>query len=321
DKARAYQLDAIRACIGCNQSCIGRAHKGLPISCIQNPVSGRELTHGEVAAVKQAGNIVVIGGGPGGMKAAVTAAQRGHRVALYEATAQLGGQALLAQLLPGREEFGGIVTNLSSELTRAGVEVVTGSTMTLERIQALDPDAVIVATGAIPYVPQFDGRDESHVVTAWQVLRDETAIGTSVVIADWRADWVGLGLAERLALSGCSVTLCSNAAMAGESLQIYTRNHYVGRLHRLGVNSRTHARLYGVDGDSVYFQDTLTQEAMVFDGVDTVVLSLGHDAVGELRSQLVDSAFPVLSIGDCVTPRTAEEAVYEGFIAGREVLS
>jgi len=321
NKARAYQLDDIRACIGCNQSCIGRAHKGLPISCIQNPVSGRELTHGAVAAVKQAGNIVVIGGGPGGMKAAVTAAQRGHRVALYEATAQLGGQALLAQNLPGREEFGGIVTNLSAELTRAGVEVFTGSTMTLEGIQALDPDAVIVATGAIPYVPQFDGRDESHVVTAWQVLRDETVIGTSVVIADWRADWVGLGLAERLALAGCSVTLCTNAAMAGESLQIYTRNHYVGRLHRLGVSIQTHARFYGVDGDSVYFQDTLTQEAMVFDGVDTVVLSLGHDAVGELRSQLVDSAFPVLSIGDCVTPRTAEEAVYEGFIAGREVLS
>jgi len=320
NKARAYRLDDIRACIGCNQSCIGRAHKGLPISCIQNPVSGRELTLANLEVVNQAGNVVVIGGGPGGMKAALTAAERGHRVTLYEAAAQLGGQALLAQKLPGREEFGGIVTNLSAELKRAGVDVVTGSSMTLESIQALDPDAVIVATGAIPYVPQFDGHDASHVVTAWQVLRDEAAIGRSVVIADWRADWVGVGLAERLALAGCSVTLCTNAAMAGESLQIYTRNHYVGRLHRLGVNIRTHARLYGVDGDSVYFQDTLTQDAMVFDGIESVVLSLGHSASGTLRSQLHGAVFPVLSIGDCVAPRTAEEAVYEGFIAGREVL-
>ena len=319
NKAFSGQLEDIRACIACNQSCIGRAHKGLGISCIQNPVSGRETRFSESAHIDLPKNVVVIGGGPAGLQAAASAVRRGHHVTLFEATTNLGGQALLAQKLPGREEFGGLVTNFVHELSRAGVGVKTGTLMTAGSIRALEPDVVVLATGAIPYVPQFDGYDEAHVVTAWQVLNEEVKVGASVVIADWRADWVGVGLAEKLAVSGSAVTLCTNAAMAGETLQIYTRNHYVGRLHKLGVTIRTHARLYGVDGDTAYFQDTLTEEPIVLDGIDSMVLSLGHSARADLRRELNDAPFTVMAAGDCVTPRTAEEAVYEGFIAGTKI--
>jgi 2,4-dienoyl-CoA reductase-like NADH-dependent reductase (Old Yellow Enzyme family)/thioredoxin reductase len=319
NKALAGQWDDIRACIACNQSCIGRAHKGLGISCIQNPVSGRETLFTAMPPVEHPKTVAVIGGGPAGMQAAVLAAERGHQVSLHESATHLGGQALLAQKLPGREEFGGLVTNLERELSRAEVRVITGTLMTEDSIRALDPDVVVLATGATPYMPQFDGCDEGHVVTAWQVLDDEVKVGASVVIADWRADWIGVGLAERLALSGSAVTLCTNAAMAGETLQIYTRNHYVGRLHKLGVTIRTHARLYGVDGDTAYFQDTLTEDPIVIDGIDSVVLSLGHSAVSDLRRELNDAPFSVMAAGDCITPRTAEEAVYEGFIVGTTI--
>lgn len=124
EKAEDGRTDDIRACIACNQACIGHFHRGVPISCIQHPETGRELAFGTLVPAAEPKTVMVIGGGPGGMKAAAVAAARGHRVTLYEAASQLGGQALLAQQLPRRAEFGGIVTNLSRELELAQVRVV-----------------------------------------------------------------------------------------------------------------------------------------------------------------------------------------------------
>ena len=122
-KALAGRSDDIRACIGCNQACIGHFQLGLSISCIQHPETGRELVYGKPARVARARRVVVIGGGPAGLKAAAVAAERGHDVDLYERDVQFGGQARLAQLLPHRAEFGGIISNLLSEARRAGVRL------------------------------------------------------------------------------------------------------------------------------------------------------------------------------------------------------
>jgi NADPH-dependent 2,4-dienoyl-CoA reductase/sulfur reductase-like enzyme len=253
------------------------------------------------------------------MKAAAVAASRGHAVVLYERERSLGGQARLAQRLPGREEFGGIIANLEREMTQSGVRVRKGETVTRATIDAERPDAVILATGARVYRPAFEGLESAHVLDAWEVLEERANVGASVAIADWRADWIGLGLAERLARAGCRVTLCLNAAMAGESLQIYTRNHYLGRLHKLGVAIRTHLRLFGADGRTIYFQDTLTSEAVLLEEVDTLVLALGHEADDDLERALAGSEIPIACIGDCVVPRTAEEAVYEGLVTAWKI--
>lgn len=318
-RAQAGQLDSIRACIACNQACIGRAHKGLPISCIQHPESGRETEFATPVPVKRRKKIIVAGGGPAGMKAASIAASRGHDVTLYEASKRLGGQVNLAQLLPGREEFGGLTGNLESEMRRDGAAVVTGTVVTPELVEESAADLVIVATGATPYRPVLDGLDDIGAITAWDVLDGSVDIGASVIIADWRADWIGLGLAEMLVVKGHHVRLCVNGAMAGETLQMYTRNHYVGRLHRRGVEIRTHLRLFGADENTVFFQDTLSGEPVVFDNVDSLVLSLGHRSVDTLSQALATAEIAHFTIGDSVTPRTAEEAVYEGLKAGWEI--
>lgn len=148
------------------------------------------------------------------MKAAAVAAERGHHVTLCEATGQLGGQALLAQLLPGRAEFGGIVTNLKRELELAGVEVRLHCRVSSSIIETLCPDSIIMATGATPYLPKVDIGGDVHVADAWQILKGETKAGSAVVIADWRCDWVGLGLAEKLVLEGSHVRMFVCAWMA-----------------------------------------------------------------------------------------------------------
>lgn len=316
-KAARGAVDDIRACIGCNQACIGHFHKGLPVSCIQHPETGRELVYGQLAPASRRKRVTVVGGGPAGMKAAVTAAKRGHEVTLYEAAAQPGGQALLAQLLPRRAEFGGIVTNLLREMELAQVRVCRGQRVTAELLAAEHPDAVILATGAVPHVPQDMPEDGSvQVVTAWQVLRGEVKVGARVVVADWRCDWIGPGVAERLAKQGSSVTLAVNGLHAGEVLPLYVRDNIAAEMHRLRVEVRPYMRLFGTSEGSVFLQHVPSGEAVEVEGVDTLVLCLGHRPVDDLSEAVAALGIELHMAGDCLAPRTAEEAVFDGLRAG-----
>ena len=316
NKAAAGMSDHIRACIGCNQACIGHFQKGEPISCIQYPEAGRELRYGHMAPAASPGKVMVIGGGPAGMKAAAVAAARGHEVTLYEAAAQLGGQALLAQLLPGRAEFGGIVTNLTREISAAGVTVRRNTTVDRALIEAEAPEAVIVATGATPHWPEIEGVDEAHVVDAWAVLNGEANVGGSVVVADWACDWIGMGIAEKLARDGCHVRLAVTGLISGECVPSYVRDSWNAILHSLGVEVIPYARLFGVDEDTVYMRHTASGEPIIFETVDTLVLAQGHESKDELSEVLAALAIESHLIGDCLSPRSAEEAVLEGLKVG-----
>lgn len=319
NKAMRGASEDIRACIACNQACIGHFHKGYPISCIQNPVSGRELRFGEQKRSQARRKVLVVGAGPAGMKAAVIAAQRGHQVSLYEAQRRVGGQALLAQLLPGRGEFGGLVTNLQRELALAGVTIHTGIHVDRATVMGAAPDVVVIATGAVPYRPSFASEGALQIVDAWQILKGEVEPGHSVVVVDWRADWIGIGIAERLAQSGRSVRLAVNAVAVGETLPLYVRDAAVASLHKLGVTVMPYMRLYGSDSDTVYLQHTASGEAVLVESVDTLVLCMGHTPVTELADALGDAPFELRIIGDAAAPRTAEEAVFDGLLTGSEI--
>lgn len=322
EKATRGALDDIRACIACNQACIGHLHHGFPISCIQHPETGRERQYGEIKAAAKSKKVMVVGGGPGGMKAAATAALRGHKVTLYESGAYLGGQARLAQMLPGRAEFGGIITNLTRELQMANVEVRTRTLVDAELVASERPDVVILATGGKPRWPlhflyeQSGGAGTSQVVQAVDVLQEKVTCGASVLIADWSCDWVGLGLAELLAKKGSRVCLAVNGVIAGEMIQSYTRDAMIRRISKLGVEITPYARLVGYDDDTVYMQHIVSDEPMIFENINTLVLAQGAEPDDGLAVALESAGAELYLIGDCQMPRTCEEAVFEGLEVG-----
>lgn len=315
NKTYVGAAEDVRACIACSQACIGHFHKGFPISCIQRPETGRELRYGTLIQASSRKKVMVVGGGPAGMKAAAVAAQRGHEVTLYEATSQLGGQVQLAQLLPRRTEFGGASTNLQREMEIAGVKVVRNTRVTPELVAQEMPDAIVVATGAKPYIPPYEEAGDLQVVNAWQVLRNEVQIGRSVVVVDWRCDWIGPGIAETLVRAGHMVQLAVNGTNVGEILPLYVRDNMVGEMHKLQIPVTTYARLYGCDDSTVYMQHTASGEPIILEDVDTLVLCTGHESIDDLAGEL-PAGIEIHRAGDCLAPRSAEEAIYEGMKVG-----
>lgn len=317
NKARDGLTDDIRACIGCNQACIGHFQLGLPISCIQHPETGRELDFGTRAKATARKRIMVIGGGPAGLKAGAVAAERGHDVVIHEQEAQTGGQARLAQLLPHRAEFGGIVTNLTREAERHGASIRTRSPVSLDLIKQESPDVIVLATGSRPRRPSFEGE-------ALQTLHAEDVLGGArtgnrVVIYDWLADWIGVGIAEKLAAEGATVQLAVNGVCAAANIQNYIRDEANARLFRLGVSVLPWMRLYGADGSTLYFVHTAAREPVILEDVDTLLLACPAAPHDELAADICGLGIELHMVGDCLSPRTAEEAVFEGMKAGLAV--
>ena len=318
NKTFSQRADDIRVCIACNQACIGHYALGAPISCIQFPESGRELEYGNRVTVDSSREVLVVGGGPAGLKAAAVAAERGHQVTLYEKSKRLGGQVLLAQLLPERSEFGGIITNLEHEARTAGVDIKLGSEITTDALRASEADVIVIASGATPHIPDIEITDSANVVTAWEVINDEAECGSRIVVADWRGDWVGIGLARKLIKAGHQVRLATVANCAGFNMQFYTRDPMIAEIDQLGVQFTHYARLAGADEGTAYFVHASGGHMMDFE-CDTLVLAYGHDSEMDLFNSLEDSRTEVHVIGDALSPRTAEEAVLEGLKVGSKI--
>lgn len=334
-KVREGRESEVNRCIGGNECLAVTFGMGLPLNCSVNPVAGREREWGtgRLARTDAPRRIVVVGGGPAGMRAASTAARRGHDVVLLERAPELGGTLNLLKRLPTRENWQLAVDNGVKPLLRSGAEIRLGVEATAASVLAERPDAVVVATGCTWDRTGFSsfrldrdaipGADQPHVLDAAAALAaalaDPRSLGDRVLVLDDSGTWAPLGLAELL-------------AGAGVDVEIVSRNHRIAEWHWLTQEVPFHfPRLLGlgVRMTPLHFVESIgAGTAEVYDiftrtsrtvAADTVVLSMTRSAVDGLYWELEGKVPELRRIGDAYAPRKLAEALYEGEKAAREL--
>lgn len=181
-KAAAGAPETINTCIACNQSCLDNIFMQRAASCLVNPKACRELDYAEMPSPTRSLQVAVVGAGPAGMSCAIAAAQRGHKVVLFDAAQQLGGQLLLARRVPGKTEFDEFLRYCAVQLDRLAVEVKLGQKVNPEDLLLSQFDRVVLASGVAARVPQLPGIEHPKVLTYWQALRQPEAVGRRVAI-------------------------------------------------------------------------------------------------------------------------------------------
>ncbi|MYU24850.1 NADPH-dependent 2,4-dienoyl-CoA reductase [Streptomyces sp. SID8352] len=196
-KAAAGRSEAINTCIGCNQACLDHTFSGLPTSCLVNPRACHE-TELVLSPAATRRRIAVVGAGPAGLACAVSAAERGHEVTLFDAADEIGGQLNAARRVPGKQEFDETLRYFRHRLTVLGVDVRLGTEVTAAGLD--DWDEVVVATGVTPRVPDIPGVGHPSVVGYLDVLRDAAPVGERVAVLG--AGGIGFDVAEYLTDDG-----------------------------------------------------------------------------------------------------------------------
>lgn len=319
NKAARGAMDSIRYCVGANDGCLGRLFRGLAITCIQDPTSGREHELGPVEPAERPRTVVVVGGGVAGMEAARVTAARGHRVTLFERTTELGGQLQLARRLPGREEIGAVVDNLSRELAKANVDIRLGREASVEDIDALRAEVVIMATGSDSHIPDFD-ESEMRLTSARGAVEGDM-VGENAIVFDTIGDHVGMMTADFLVESGRRVHFVTTCRVPGPSIDAMTGRLLYQRLIDKGVEFHVETEVFGFTDDGVEIRSQISGVRKTLLDVVTVVAACGGRSNDSLYHRLreIRPDLTVKLVGDALSPRLIEQAIYEGQMAARAV--
>ena len=310
-KARSGRLDRIVPCIACNE-CIATIHRHQGIACTMNPTVSRELEFKRLRALETAPKVVVVvGGGVAGMAAAITAAERGHTVHLFESEPALGGHLRLAHLPPHREELGNALEHFEREVGRHAIEAHLGRPFTAADARDLHPDAIILATGAESRRPDIPGVDLPHVVAGWRIIASLVETGTNCVVIG--GGLVGMEVADYLAHRGKRVIIVARSGLLKKAVHA-DRVYFLDRIRDLGIEVLTDTRVCEIGPRSVTVEPPNGWRRALLD-VDSVVLCTGYAPRTGLRAELADLGIPIQLVGDVLGSRKFFEAIEEGTLA------
>jgi len=345
-KARENRADEINVCIACNQACLDHTFSRKLASCLVNPRACRE-TELNITPAAQPKRIAVVGAGPAGLACAITAAQAGHRVSLFEAAEQIGGQFNLARLIPGKEEFHETLRYYARQLELTGVNVQLGRMVDAASLSGFD--SIVLATGVVPRKPRMEGIDHPKAVSYLQVLNGSVKVGQRVAIMG--AGGIGFDVAEFLSQAakdplefptaeqfarnwGIDMQLQARGGVAGirpqvtpsprEIFLLQRKPEKLGRnlgkttgwAHRLELQHRGVHMLPGVN----YLRIDDAGLHIEVDGkprlleVDQVVVCAGQEPRRDLQQPLLDAGMDVHVIGgaDLATELDAKRAILQG---------
>jgi len=288
NKAAEGRLDEIRACFGCADACTQPYRH-----CNNNPELGRELGW-DLTPVKEAKDVWVVGGGVAGLEAATLAARRGHRVTLFEQEAEFGGQIRAAAAPPHKGELLNAISNRVSLLKKYGVEVRMEMAVTAEMVREGKPDAVILATGALPHRLPIPGIDRPEVVQAKDVLTGKAFVGPKVAVLG--GGMVGAETAEYLADHRRDVTIIEMLDAVAGDMPKTPRAYLMQRFEQFGVKIITGARVEAISDYGVLVN--IDGQQHMVDGFSNIVLATGSKPVNDLAKALKDVVKELYVVGD-----------------------
>jgi 2-enoate reductase len=308
NKIREGRVDDLRRCIYCN-NCLKSATDASagPMSCTVNPFVAREAKYPLKPAAKPK-KIMVAGGGLAGMEMAMYLTERGHKVALYEKENELGGQWNIACALPGKKGYAALTDYLKRWLKKNGVEINLGTAVTREMVLHKKPDAVVVATGALPVGINVPGINLPHVIQGHDFIAGKAQAKGRIVVVGGR--FIGMEVAIWLKEQGRDVTIVTRAGLGenGIKLEEFTFKTLADRIVELNIPMFLNSTVLEITERAVVIP---MKNRFFRIPADTVILSVGMRSENRLAKELEGSGIEIHTVGDCVRPRDAGDVSYQ----------